>query len=75
MEVSFMSLLSIDDDIFEVLATAGDTHLGGEDFDNHVIDYLVLQHKKKTGTGVLTNLCAMGKLKYEVEKAKRTLSN
>ena len=47
MEVSFMSLLSIDVDIFEVLVAAGDTHLGGEDFDNHVIDYLVQQHKKK----------------------------
>ncbi|KAJ8590776.1 heat shock protein 70, partial [Rhizopogon salebrosus TDB-379] len=45
-----VSLLSIDDGVFEVLATAGDTHLGGEDFDNRVIDYLVKQYKKKTGT-------------------------
>ncbi|KAG2361367.1 heat shock protein 70 [Suillus spraguei] len=70
-----VSLLSIDDGVFEVLATAGDTHLGGEDFDNRVIDYLVKQYKKKTGTDVTSNLRAMGKLKCEVEKAKRTLSS
>jgi len=57
------------------LATAGDTHLGGEDFDNRVIDYLVKVYKKNTGTDVSTNLRAMGKLKREVEKAKRTLSS
>jgi heat shock protein 5 len=70
-----VSLLSIDDGVFEVLATAGDTHLGGEDFDNRVIEYLVKLYKKKTGTNVSQNLRAMGKLKREVEKAKRTLSN
>jgi heat shock protein 5 len=70
-----VSLLSIDDGVFEVLATAGDTHLGGEDFDNRVIDYLVKIYKKKTGTDVFKNLRAMGKLKREVEKAKRTLSS
>ncbi|KAG2364006.1 heat shock protein 70 family [Suillus spraguei] len=70
-----VSLLSIDDGVFEVLATAGDTHLGGEDFDNRVIDYLVKQYKKKTGTDVTSNLRAMSKLKREVEKAKRTLSS
>jgi len=70
-----VSLLSIDDGVFEVLATSGDTHLGGEDFDNRVIDYLVKVYKKKSGTDVSKNLRAMGKLKREVEKAKRTLSN
>ncbi|KAF9784700.1 heat shock protein 70 family [Thelephora terrestris] len=70
-----VSLLSIDDGVFEVLATAGDTHLGGEDFDNRVIDYLVKLYKNKTGTDVSKNLRAMGKLKREVEKAKRTLSS
>ncbi|KAI8972578.1 heat shock protein 70 [Trametes punicea] len=70
-----VSLLSIDDGVFEVMATAGDTHLGGEDFDNRVIDYLVKQYKKKTGTDVTGNLRALGKLKREVEKAKRTLSS
>ncbi|TFY70810.1 hypothetical protein EVG20_g2191 [Dentipellis fragilis] len=70
-----VSLLSIDDGVFEVLATAGDTHLGGEDFDNRVIEYFVKQYKKKTGTDVTGNLRALGKLKREVEKAKRTLSS
>ena len=70
-----VSLLSIDEGVFEVLATAGDTHLGGEDFDNRVIDYLVKLYKKKTGTDVFENLRAMGKLKREVDKAKRTLSS
>jgi heat shock protein 5 len=70
-----VSLLSIDEGVFEVLATAGDTHLGGEDFDNRVIDYLAKLYKKKTGTDASKNLRAMGKLKREVEKAKRTLSS
>jgi endoplasmic reticulum chaperone BiP len=70
-----VSLLSIDDGVFEVLATAGDTHLGGEDFDNRIIDYFVKLYKKKTGTDVTGNLRALGKLKREVEKAKRTLSS
>ncbi|KAF8622805.1 hypothetical protein AX15_006732 [Amanita polypyramis BW_CC] len=70
-----VSLLSIDDGVFEVLATAGDTHLGGEDFDNRVMDYLIKSYKKKTGTNVTKNLRALGKLKREVEKAKRTLSS
>lgn len=69
-----VSLLSIEDGVFEVLATAGDTHLGGEDFDNRVIDHLVKSYKKKTGTDVSKNQRAMGKLKKEVENAKRTLS-
>jgi len=70
-----VSLLSIDDGVFEVLATAGDTHLGGEDFDNHVIDHFIKLYKQKTGTDVSGNQCALGKLKREVEKAKRTLSS
>jgi heat shock protein 5 len=70
-----VSLLSIEDGVFEVLATAGDTHLGGEDFDNRVIDYLVKQYKRKTDVDVTKNARAMGKLKREVEKAKRTLSS
>jgi heat shock protein 5 len=69
-----VSLLSIEDGVFEVLATAGDTHLGGEDFDNRVIEHFVKSYKKKTGTDVSKNQRAMGKLKKEVENAKRTLS-
>ncbi|KAF7362090.1 Heat shock protein 70 [Mycena venus] len=70
-----VSLLSIEDGVFEVLATAGDTHLGGEDFDNRVMDHLIKSYKKKTGVDVTGNARALGKLKREVEKAKRTLSN
>ncbi|CAG8452353.1 847_t:CDS:2 [Ambispora leptoticha] len=69
-----VSLLSIEDGVFEVLATAGDTHLGGEDFDNRVIDHFIKQYKKKTKLDVSKDLKAVGKLKREVEKAKRTLS-
>ncbi|KAF8070336.1 heat shock protein 70 [Lyophyllum atratum] len=69
-----VSLLSIEDGVFEVLATAGDTHLGGEDFDNRVIEHLVKGYKAKTGTDVTKNQRAMGKLKKAVENAKRTLS-
>lgn len=71
-----MSLLSIDDGVFEVLSTAGDTHLGGEDFDNRVIDHFVkLWKRKHDGQDITKNLRTMGKLKREVEKAKRTLSS
>ena len=69
-----VSLLSIDEGVYKVLATAGDTHLGGEDFDNRVIDYLIKTHNKKTGTDVSRNQRAMSKLKMAVELAKRTLS-
>ncbi|KAG8871702.1 ATPase with role in protein import into the ER, partial [Tulasnella sp. 332] len=58
-----VSLLSVDDGVFEVLATAGDTHLGGEDFDNRVMDCMVKQYEKKTGTDVSKDLRALGKLK------------
>ncbi|KAL6234744.1 hypothetical protein BDW75DRAFT_158894 [Aspergillus navahoensis] len=70
-----VSLLSIDDGVFEVLATAGDVHLGGEDFDHRVMDYFVKQYNKKNNVDVTKDLKAMGKLKREVEKAKRTLSS
>ncbi|GAA5869986.1 hypothetical protein JCM16303_001862 [Sporobolomyces ruberrimus] len=71
-----VSLLSIDDGVFEVLSTAGDTHLGGEDFDNRVIDHIVKVWKRKhDGQDITKNLRTMGKLKREVEKAKRTLSS
>ncbi|KAJ5129699.1 Heat shock protein 70 family [Penicillium bovifimosum] len=70
-----VSLLSIDNGVFEVLATAGDTHLGGEDFDHRVMEYFVKQYNKKHNTDIKKDLKAMGKLKREVEKAKRTLSS
>ncbi|RPB29521.1 heat shock protein 70 [Terfezia boudieri ATCC MYA-4762] len=70
-----VSLLSIEDGFFEVLATAGDTHLGGEDFDYRVIQYFTKLYNKKHSTDITKNLKTMGKLKREVEKAKRTLSS
>ncbi|GMF73312.1 unnamed protein product [Aspergillus oryzae] len=70
-----VSLLSIDNGVFEVLATAGDTHLGGEDFDHRVMDYFVKQYNKKNNVDITKDLKSMGKLKREVEKAKRTLSS
>ncbi|KAF4977508.1 hypothetical protein FZEAL_5986 [Fusarium zealandicum] len=70
-----VSLLSIDDGIFEVLATAGDTHLGGEDFDQRVINYFAKLYNNKHKVDVTKDLKAMGKLKREAEKAKRTLSS
>ncbi|KAL1970009.1 hypothetical protein VTN77DRAFT_6414 [Rasamsonia byssochlamydoides] len=70
-----VSLLSIDNGVFEVLATAGDTHLGGEDFDHRVMDYFVKLYNKKHNVDITKDLKTMGKLKREVEKAKRTLSS
>jgi heat shock protein 5 len=70
-----VSLLSIEDGVFEVMATAGDTHLGGEDFDQRVIDHFVKLYNKKNNVDITKDLKTMGKLKREVEKAKRTLSS
>ncbi|UKZ80946.1 78 kDa glucose-regulated protein [Trichoderma virens FT-333] len=70
-----VSLLSIDNGVFEVLATAGDTHLGGEDFDQRIINYLAKAYNKKNSVDITKDLKAMGKLKREAEKAKRTLSS
>ncbi|KAK3809258.1 MAG: heat shock 70 kDa protein [Benniella sp.] len=70
-----VSLLSIEDGLFEVLATNGDTHLGGEDFDYRVMDHFVKLYQKKHGKDITKDLKTMSKLKREVEKAKRTLSS
>lgn len=70
-----VSLLTIDGGVFDVLATAGDTHLGGEDFDQRIVDYFVKLYKKKTGHDVRGSPRAMAKLRKEAEKAKRTLSS
>mgnify|MGYP006084094547 CR=1 FL=1 len=72
-----VSLLSIDDGIFEVKATAGDTHLGGEDFDNIVMKYFIdeFKRKNKPDTDVSENKRAMRRLKIACERAKRTLSS
>ncbi|KAJ3051963.1 ATPase with role in protein import into the ER [Rhizophlyctis rosea] len=70
-----VSILTIDDGVFEVLATNGDTHLGGEDFDNRLIDHFVKLYKKKSSADPTKDKKAMGKLKREAEKAKRSLSS
>lgn len=70
-----VSLLSIEEGVFEVLATAGDTHLGGEDFDNRVSDYILKQFQKKEGLDASKNKRSVGKLRREVEQAKRILSS
>lgn len=70
-----VSLLTIDNGVFEVLATNGDTHLGGEDFDQKVMDYFIKLIKKKTGNDIRTDARAMQKLRREVEKGKRALSS
>ncbi|KAF1656763.1 UNVERIFIED_CONTAM: Heat shock 70 kDa protein C, partial [Eudyptes robustus] len=69
-----VSLLTIDNGVFEVLATNGDTHLGGEDFDQRVMEYFIKLYKKKTGKDLRKSHRAVQKLRREVEKAKRTLS-
>jgi heat shock protein 5 len=70
-----VSLLTIDKGVFEVLATNGDTHLGGEDFDNRVMEHFIKLFKKKTGKDIKKDNRAVQKLRREVEKAKRTLSS
>jgi len=70
-----VSLLTIDNGVFEVVATNGDTHLGGEDFDQRVMDHFVKLYKKKKGADLRKSNRAIQKLRREVEKAKRTLSS
>lgn len=70
-----VSLLTIDNGVFEVVATSGDTHLGGEDFDQRVMDYLIKLFQKKHSVDVSKNKHAIQKLKREVENAKRALSS
>merc|ERR1712110_1189243 len=69
-----LSLLTIDDGIFEVKATAGDTHLGGEDFDNRLVNHFVQEFKRKHKKDLTGNARAMRRLRTACERAKRTLS-
>lgn len=69
-----VSLLTIDNGVFEVIATNGDTHLGGEDFDQRVMEHFIKMYKKKKGKDVRKDNRAVQKLRREVEKAKRALS-
>jgi len=70
-----VSMLTIDGGVFEVVSTNGDTHLGGEDFDQRVMDYFMKLYKKKTGKDIRKNDRSVQKLRREVEKAKRALSS
>ena len=70
-----VSLLTMENGVFEVLSTAGDTHLGGEDFDQRLTEHFVKLFKKKHSIDLNSDSRAFQKLKSEVEKAKRDLSN
>ena len=69
-----VSILEIGDGVFEVLSTNGNTHLGGDDFDNAIIDYLVSEFKKSNGIDLKADKMAMQRLKEAAEKAKIELS-
>merc|ERR1712062_769926 len=69
-----VSLLTIDNGVFEVVATNGDAHLGGEDFDQRVMEHFIKLYKKKKGKDLRKDARAVQKLRREVEKAKRALS-
>jgi L1 cell adhesion molecule like protein len=70
-----VSLLTIEDGIFEVKATNGHTHLGGEDFDNVIVEFCIAAFKKQTGIDIKGNARAMRRLRTQCEKAKRILSS
>jgi heat shock protein 5 len=70
-----VTLLTIDNGVFEVLATNGDTHLGGEDFDQRVMQYFIKMLKKRDGTDISKDKRGLQKLRREVERVKRTLSS
>ena len=70
-----VSIIEIGDGVIEVLATNGDTHLGGDDFDNKVIDWMVSEFKKQEGIDLSGDKMAMQRLKEAAEKAKKELSS
>ncbi|TYC46738.1 molecular chaperone DnaK [Leuconostoc litchii] len=70
-----VSILELGDGVFEVLSTNGDTHLGGDDFDNKVIDYLAGQFKSENGVDLKDDKLALQRLKDAAESAKKTLSS
>ena len=70
-----VSLLTIDEGIFEVKATAGDTHLGGEDFDNRLVNFFIQEFKRKNKKDISGNQRALRRLRTACERAKRTLSS
>uniref|UniRef100_A0A1I7WCU2 Heat shock protein 70 n=1 Tax=Heterorhabditis bacteriophora TaxID=37862 RepID=A0A1I7WCU2_HETBA len=70
-----VSILTIEDGIFEVKSTAGDTHLGGEDFDNRMVNHFVSEFKRKHKKDLASNPRALRRLRTACERAKRTLSS
>nr|CAD2205196.1 unnamed protein product [Meloidogyne enterolobii] len=70
-----VSISTIEDGIFEVKSTAGDTHLGGEDFDNRMVNHFVAEFKRKHKKDLATNPRALRRLRTACERAKRTLSS
>ena len=70
-----VSILTIDNGVFEVIATNGDTHLGGEDFDQRVMQYFLDKFKRETKLDASKDMRAVQKLRREVEQAKKVLSN
>ncbi|GAY49494.1 hypothetical protein CUMW_119550 [Citrus unshiu] len=70
-----VSLLTIEEGIFEVKATAGDTHLGGEDFDNRLVNHFVAEFRRKHKKDISGNARALRRLRTACERAKRTLSS
>lgn len=69
-----VSILELGDGVFEVKSTNGDTHLGGEDFDNRIVEHFLAKFKSETGIDLSTDKTAMQRLKDEAEKAKKELS-
>ncbi len=70
-----VSILELGDGVFEVKSTNGDTHLGGEDFDNLIVNYLLDEFKKESGVDIRNDAAAMQRVKDEAEKAKKELSS
>ena len=70
-----VSIIEIGDGVIEVLATNGDTHLGGDDFDNKIIDWMISEFKKAQGVDLSNDKMAMQRLKEAAEKAKKELSS
>ena len=70
-----VSILEIGDGVFEVKSTNGDTHLGGEDFDNVIVNFLCDEFKKESGVDIKNDAAAMQRVKDEAEKAKKELSS
>jgi heat shock protein 5 len=74
-QTSEVTLVSIDDGVFEILANASDTQLGGADFNKKAMRYFLEDYQSKTGVDIRSNIPVMNRLKREVERAKQTLSS